>query len=392
MKKATVFSFFHSANIGDLLIAEMSVEIFKGRYDCLFCDITSGEQVDVEKWLEYRFKRAKGTLESHGVFSQVKRLLLKNSFIRDTVSYCKAKKSKVPYIMTENCRNSDLAVFFGGNSVMSLGHRYSSVLVLRRAVSMIEESGKKVAFCAAGVGPFKNEASRVDAKNIFELADCVSVRDEASYKLVKSFVPEKDVFVVCDPVLTKDVAVKQNIDERAIGINVYFGADKRKCRAMKRAFISAVSYLRRRYPEYKVYLFSSEMTDICDIKAVKEHFEKDVNVCVKTINSAKELFELYETVDLVVGTRMHTIITSLISHRPVLSISWQEKVLSLSETFENLEWNIKADDFMSYAAVFAEKLDSLIKNRERVVKKNDAKLLSIKANYKDKILEPLERI
>lgn len=388
MKNITVFSFFNSSNIGDLLIAESAVEFFSGVPNCRFCNI-SGEPIDIVQWRKQILQKqfCCSDAESQG---RIKKALLKNSAARSVISFCKSNQSVVPQTVLKNSEGSDTVIFFGGNLVMELYKLPTSILVLYRSIAALKNSGKKVFLCAVGVGPFENRMSRKLAGEILKLTDGISVRDDASYDLARQLAPQKKVSIIRDPVLTMDVPVGCETKNNAFGVNVYFGPYKKMHRKMEAAFVEAIRFLRNNYSHYTIYLFSSEKVDYDHVLAVKSYFQQDDRIVVRNIESPDELFKLHNQVDCVVGTRMHTIITAMISHKPVLSLSWQGKVTSLVEFFENKQWNIPIKQFVKNPNLFSKTFESLICSKEKIVQRNQNKIAVIKHTYREQIEKELE--
>lgn len=375
MKKVTLFSFFNSYNIGDILIAKTTAGLFSEKFDCTLCNIVSGKEcsglnLDVS---EFNISSNKG----------LKYKILYAPLIGDLIFSLKSKTSRVPNNALESSRTSELAIFAGGNSIMNLKLFPNEINVTYATIKALKEQGIRVAYCFCGVGPFKSKRSLRLAKKALELIDFISVRDNASYELVKSLVPEKEVEIWRDPVLLEkyDGACEES---KTIGINVYFGADKRLHNSVKNGFVQLIKHLRENYSDYKIKLFSSELTDIDHILSVKAEFESDEAVFVENIKTTNQLFEMYKSVDVVLGTRMHTIITSMISKKAVISISWQAKVTSLVEYFENQDYNFELSYLISNPCEIAEKLMECLKNREEIINKNQEKLTNVRNETKEK--------
>ena len=387
MKKITVFSFYNSNNIGDLLIADIVSQLFSDLYNCRYCDISTFEYVDISEWREYISGELPTPMVSKG---GIKKFILNSELFRSVIGVIKAERSKAPYLALKNCEGSDLVVFAGGNSLMELEHFPASLKVLYRAVKLLKENGKQIAFCFCGAGPFRSKSSFKMFGNILGLLDFVSVRDDASYDLVKKACKDVRVEVWRDPVLLKEILNKNNkpID---IGVNVYFGHEKKNKTKMKKAFVSLLKELRRSVPERKIYLFSSELTDINDITDVKKEFCDDGMIQVRTINSIDGLFSFYDEVCCVVGTRMHTIITATVSHKPVVAISWQSKVASLMDFLGKEKLCFDMNRFISEPFGVCEVLVDLLYREDEVIYSNDIILNTIRQKNKENINKFRER-
>ena len=387
MRKMTVFSFFRSNNIGDLLIAEQVRDIFGRFYDCTYCDITDFKGVDIIEWKDNISKELKSNVKKR---SKIKNIILSIGLLNSAIGAYKAKISDSPLRALECCRDSEIAVFAGGNSIMELGRFPATTERLYRVVKALKDNGKKVVFCFCGVGPFNNKASYKRMQRIISMSDFVSVRDNASYDMLKKACPDVDIEIWRDPVLLKQVECGVSTSD-SIGVNVYFGHNKVKKEKIRVAYVGLVRELRERYPNRKILLFSSELTDLEHIMAVKKDFFDDDMVEAITVTTIDGLFEVYSSVCCVLGTRMHTVITALISHKPVVSLSWASKVKSLMEYFESDDKCFDIDAFADNYSAISEALAGVIANNNDVVRSNDAILDKARKNIEEGIERFKER-
>ena len=387
MKKMTVFSFFRSNNIGDLLIADQVSEVLGRCYDCTYCDITDFRGVDIAEWKDNISKELKSSATKQ---SKIKKAILNIGVLNSAIGAYKAKRSDSPTRAVEGCRDSEIVVFAGGNSIMELGCFPATTERLYRVIKALKDSGKKVAFCFCGVGPFNNKASYKRLQQIISMADFISVRDTASYDIVKKACPNVDIEIWRDPVMLKQIEYSDNSSD-SIGVNVYFGHNKAKKEKICAAFVGLVRELRGKYPNRKILLFSSELTDFDHIMAVKKGFSCDDMVEVRKVNTIDGLFSVYSSVCCVLGTRMHTVITALISHKPVVSLSWASKVKSLMEYFESDDKCFDIDAFADNYSAISEALARMIANSNDVVRSNDALLDKARKNIEEGIERFKER-
>lgn len=382
MKKITLFSFFKSLNIGDILIADKVSHLFSNKFDCIFCDITSSELVNVEEWYKQKLLPQPYSLKSKNTF---KHKLLSLPIVGNIIRAYSASRSKTHIIAAENCKESEWAVFAGGNSIMDLNPLTGQTRISLKRAKILKNRGIKIAYCYCGVGPFASKRGWKKAKKLISLVDFISVRDSASYEIVKKMHPRKEVEIWRDPVLLTDPIEQEKTSNFAIGVNVYFGDDSRKHKRTEKAFVNLISKLLDELPEYKIKLFSSEITDINHIQKVKSHFWCNERVCVSNIKSSVELFDFYRGIDAIVGTRMHTLITSLVASIPSVALVWQPKVKSLVEFFENERYCfdiysiIENMDEVSNACVLC------LERKEIIVKQNNEKLFFLREQAKSQL-------
>ena len=387
MKNATVFSFFNSNNIGDLLIADTVSKLFSNEKKYTYCDISNFQRVDICAWRERFSRELPAPIK---IKSKIKKILLNLTVFRGIIGAIKARKSNAPYIALKNCEESDTVIFAGGNSLMELECFPASLEVLGRTVKLLKEHGKKIAFCFCGVGPFRTKLSYKILKEILLRVDFISVRDDASYALVKKVCPHVNIEIWRDPVFLIERA-RGDCCQSNIGVNVYFGYDKKKKSKMKKAFVGLLKELRRVAPERNIYLFSSEMTDLRDAVAVKEAFLDDERIIVRTVNSVEGLFSLYDDVCGVIGTRMHTVITATVSHKPVVAISWQSKVASLMEFFNQERLCIDMNCFINKPRAACEALLDVMGQENEIIRQNDSVLMEIRRRNEENIKKFKER-
>lgn len=110
----------------------------------------------------------------------------------------------------------------------------------------------------------------------------------------------------------------------------------------------------------EIILFSSEVQDYETIEMLYDDFLKDPQVNVVFVKEKEDLLTLYQSLNLVIGTRMHSMIVAVSQFVPIIGLSWQQKVV---EMFKNL--GIEED-------VLA--INDLSKKRELLLKKINEKL------------------
>ncbi len=366
--KVRIYSWFKSGNIGDILIAEMSKKIFANQFECEYFDIVTGNKVKKMQILKYEF--AKSSLKSK---------IFDVKFLYDLINFVYSfKKSKVAEFENIKQGECDFAVFFGGNSLMDLGKYFpSESLVTYKRLVELKKKKIKIVYCFSGVGPFLNASSKKYAKKILEMIDFISVRDDASYKLCKEFGKNDNIEIWRDPVFLYNPVVKQS-EKNTIAINVFFGADKSKIDVTEKAYIKLIENIITKYPEFKIKLFNSEMGDKRNTQILKKYFNSVKSVDFYDVNNEDELFDLYSKSIVVIGCRMHSLITAIISKVPVVAISWQQKVLSLMEYFDCEDFIISQDDFCNNDELIMTMIDNAISTKNDILYSYDNKIDIIK--------------
>ena len=320
MLRVRVYSWFYSGNIGDVLIADQISNIFKKQFQCKFFDVTSGTAASKPKLSLYQPK--KFTLKGR---------LLQVPFIRNFAGFVQSYSSKTVYNFKKIQDYKDLAVFAGGNLLMELSGGFPGYSkVLYRRVRALKKQGIPVAFCFCGVGPFQNAAGRRYAKKILKLLSFISVRDESSKKICEELGYCKKVEIWRDPVLLYEPKITAE-PKNKVAVNVYFGTQKKLQKKMQAAYCQLVNGLCQQFKNCKISLFASETADFPQVLSVAEHFKNNPQMEEVPIQSEKDLISLYSKSLLVVGARMHSLITAVVSNCPIVAVSWQAKVTAFTE-------------------------------------------------------------
>lgn len=314
--RVRIYSWFKSGNIGDILISEQIKRMFESSFECTFCDISNGEAVQKT---ELVLNSCDSTF--------LKMRVLNLAFVRETIDFVYSFRKRNTSPFKSLAKDCNLAIFAGGNSLMELNKHFpGNSRVIYNRVKELKRQNIPVAFCFSGVGPFCCKKGKRYIKNTLQLADFVSVRDDKSKELCES-IGAKNIELWRDPVLAYTPKIT-DVKPKHIAVNVFFGTDKRLESKTFNAYVQSVKMLKQLFPHFDIVLFSSETADYKQVESVYKCFMKDCRIKALNVTSPDELFCLYEKSALVIGARMHSLITAVISDKPIVAVSWQEKVTS----------------------------------------------------------------
>lgn len=363
MKKIIALcSYYVSGNIGDLLIAEQVTKLFSNIAECKMLNM------DGELFHGYQLL----SRESPVGKTKVKTAILSHPVFGNAIKLIKAITSKKPTQFAEHTKECDWVIFAGGNQIMELCRLPIGTLMLRRIVSLLKKKGKCIAFCFCGVGPLNGRVSRFMTKQILKNVDYLSVRDDASLELIKQLDPTVKVEIWRDPVLALHVERKyEKLKSRRIGINVFFGPEIRIRKQVKESYISFIKKISEEYHNYQICLFSSTQSDYLDISECMEVLSDFSNINTEMISSIDELFDLIGSFEFVIGTRMHTLISSMCSEIPIMAISWQEKVLSLMEYIHSEDLCVSQRELIDNPYHVNEVFNAAFGKKTEIVKANN---------------------
>lgn len=199
--------------------------------------------------------------------------------------------------------------------------------------------GAKLVFASVGAGPLESPLSRFLVRTALRFSDHTSFRDAASKRLIETngFRDKREVFPDLAHALLVQASPPPTPKSRlpVVGINpmpmydprYWCFPDPEKYQSYVRrlaAFVSAL--LREGYP---VRFFNTMPKDENVIHDVLASLAPDVKPLTDGVTrlsrSVAELMAIYASFDLVVATRFHGILLSLLAERPVLGICYHRK-------------------------------------------------------------------
>ncbi|MCB2183195.1 MAG: polysaccharide pyruvyl transferase family protein [Desulfobulbaceae bacterium] len=283
--------------------------------------------------------------------------------------------------------SADLIVSTGGTYLVENYTLTSRIFDFNISLLM----GKPLVFFTQSLGPFRRPANRKKLRRIFNKSLLIFVRDKASHRHLQelninmgkvSVFPDV-VFALSPP---RQIQIKHDSPSR-INKPIHVAISVRHWKHFKSATAeqgmnnyttvirSAVEYLVRKYSARITFI--STCQGICEYqhddsilaekiyanlsKKIKSHVVVD-----KNFHSPEQLCQFLISVDLVISTRMHMAILSLLTGVPVLSISYEFKT---KELFKQLGQDTYCHDIETMTEQhFQKSLDHLIENRRHIQK------------------------
>lgn len=229
----------------------------------------------------------------------------------------------------------DLLIIGGGGILMDL-YRTEAPLYGSYAM-MAKQSKTPYVVYGCGAGPLQTNLGKWFIRNMCKYAQNVSVRDPESAQLLKSIGVTKQVDVIGDP-----------------AFSLRDGQAKEKSSSPKKIGVTAVPYYNADYwPEGNEELYNNYITGMAknldklaegndvEITFFATKFPQDANV-TKDIQqlmsqSAKtsimdenllpsDILKVTEQQDIVIGTRLHSLILATCTETPIMAISYHHKV------------------------------------------------------------------
>lgn len=250
-------------------------------------------------------------------------------------------------------RKLDLLIIGGGGLLMDMYVRDSPLYTTLGLLG--KWSGCRLAVHGVGAGPINTKLGTFLIKRLIKAASVVSVRDEKSKALLQEKGIFKEISVVYDPafsVPTEKVHKKSSrITKAAITALPYFShqywpvGDEQKYRA----YVSDVaSELDKIIEEMNISLtfYSTKFPeDVETTEDIAKHMKHGNKVTINRNNlSPQELVHIAADQDVVIGTRLHSLILSMLAETPVIGLEYHRKVADFMALTKNEKASIKIED------------------------------------------------
>lgn len=230
----------------------------------------------------------------------------------------------------------------GGGSLLQNVTSNTSLMYYSSIIKMAQIAKKKVIIFAQGIGPINGFWGNFFTKRMLKKCDYVSVRDEESLKLLKSW--GVDAKLVCDPVYS--LPTKQIEHSSRIGLQL-----RRYDTLTDNLFDNIVSQVKSRYFAKEIELISLE--DNMDVGISEVFMSKlkyvDPKIKVKIVKglSQDEKIRRIATLDCLIGMRFHACLIAIKHGVKTLAINYDPKVERLAKAagIPILEMDNKKNDY-----------------------------------------------
>lgn len=326
---AILISFFGTSNIGDLLISgSLNEKVSKfskvTNLDYLGKEVI--EQVNIEKAIDSYTTKKKST--------KFLKYLGRKTFLNQVFMRLKRNMDLFSFPeYEENLNTAEAVIIGGGNMIFDLEPDTLSAKRFDYYVTKAKEKNLPVYAISLGIGPFQNKYQQKYSVKALEKCDYITFRDNHSLELFKEYnTTHPNVKVVPDPVFFLDSPEQQEITKK-IGLNIInpqlFDAQFDR-NMVKDDYKSLVKNLLAEFEE-DIIIYNTEAKDFDFCAEVYEAFSNNERVTLFKVNSLEDLYEVYSETKLIIGTRMHSLITAFSQGQPIVGISWQQKVDAMFE-------------------------------------------------------------
>lgn len=389
---------FSGTNIGDLVVSSRIYNYLKEKCSLVDrMDFTNLRKINSEK-----------NISVYGIDTiryKVRKVLYRYDFIRIIhnrfLEIClNSEKHNIYKEYKKIVCEYDLICIGGGNLFMSILHNQWAIK-LNKIIKIAKDSNKKIFIISVGAGPILLNKSRRLFRESLESVDHITVRDEYSAQVIKGDLEiTKKIYVSGDPALLLDKSILRFDGNRnAINISISImpfgkkGFPNLSYYKNQKFYINMykdlIEYLFSKDNRYIFHLFSTEMTDYETILELYMYiinnsiYIRERNLKVDYINDLNDLLAFYNGQDLLIGTRMHSLIIGFTQSLPIIAISWQNKVESFMRQVDLLPYCYQLNSINM-------NLDNIFSNIQELLKhgqNNDNKIMHTKKLY-DNINSP----
>lgn len=187
---------------------------------------------------------------------------------------------------------------------------------------------KKIIIWGVGVGPLGKPVSKFFLKGILKRADIITVRDQASFDLIKK-ITNKEIHSIPDPVWGLFEATNNTCQKKILGINIR-ESYRLSSKQLIPKLITYIQDLSKQISFEEIWLipFALGKPDDRDLmsKIIPElHKHFPISITIKTPNSPLAAFSLVSSCIHFIAMRFHSYIFAVSANIPCTLLSYSSK-------------------------------------------------------------------
>lgn len=253
---------------------------------------------------------------------------------------------------------ADVLIFGGGTFLQDYGkgsiYPWQNLTWYLKVVGLARIIGKKVLMLGIGVGPLQTLCGKIIALFTVGLANWVGLRDEESLRYLKwASYFNKNIHLTEDLVflLGKNKKKRSNTQPTIIriGINLRELKVKSDCLVLGGEMLSSLAEFIQDFSKVKpcvIHLIPFQEGELGDSNILKQFatlYCLNENIVIHDkVKDFESLYSLIQDMDIVIAMRLHAIIFSVLAEKPVIALSYHQKVSSFAE-----RWMIPCYDISS---------------------------------------------
>ena len=218
-------------------------------------------------------------------------------------------------------KNTDILIS-GGGSLLQDVTSLKSLVYYSGIITLAKIFNKKVIIFAQGIGPIRNRFAQLIVKNLLKTCDYISVRDENSLTLLKSWGINADL--TCDPIYS--IITTKKDSKNSVGIQL------RDFKTMNYNLLQKLALLIvTKFSDKKIEIFSlqnSQDYEICQkFKTLLYSFNSEIETEIVTENIIDKISQL----EYLIAMRFHALLVGIKCGIKSCAINYDIKVEKLAK-------------------------------------------------------------
>ena len=231
------------------------------------------------------------------------------------------QRMNIPAVM-KVLKNTDTFVFGGGNLLQDKTS-FQSLIYYTKMLSWAKKKGCRTVIFANGLGPFESPcAIKISAKAL-AAADEISMREKYSLDLARRLCPDTMPILTFDPAIMTVPEMGAKADGKYFVVAPKFFSD-----CASEALVQAVKTLSERY-KMKAYILP--MYEKQDMKICERVARDAGGELVPRGLSAEEVSGFISGAEVLIGSRLHSLVLSTVALCPAVAVSDDIKLFSYME-------------------------------------------------------------
>lgn len=255
-----------------------------------------------------------GKNSSEDIYAKIKKVPFVAAGIRSRFNK-KRKKQSMAAI-----KRADMVIIGGGGLFVDAESRKAPFLWAKQAKACRELNTPYICY-GQSIGPLKSIVSRWVTRKVFRNAKAVHVRDKASLKYLKRI----ETIVGTDPAFSWLLMQKTAQKKKKIMLISLRKWNRKTEKTWKPLLKTLKSYAKKK--NLKAVIIAMDVHDEKELESFKA-----TGLTVIKPKSALEAYTAFQTAKIAVTMRLHAGIFALAAHKPLIALSYSQKVASLTET------------------------------------------------------------
>lgn len=287
-------------------------------------------------------------------------------------------------------KNSKVFLNGGGNLIQD-GTSTRSLMYYLTTILMAKRFGLKIMLYANGIGPVKKTLNRAITAKVIDKADVITLREEASLREIKDLgITKPQVILTADPAFTlkpcEDKETEEILEKEGISKETpLVGISLRKWKNLQeyvKQVAGAADYMYEKHGITSVLIPMHYPHDIAignEVAALMKHKPH----VIKNKYNVSQTLGLIQSMDMVIGMRLHTLIYGASLQVPVIGLIYDPKVEGFLEYIKQPSaGNVNSLNYDKLLQI----IDTVWNNRQQI----KLQLTDTKRSFSEKALQNAE--